>query len=136
MQPQEHYASIYLPGVAQNLQGIQIAPAVVSGLAYLMLEPDSANLLIKMLPGYGCYQILIAFRLLPWTFNSGLHMGYWAFSFGVIACAQIAVLLALIAPAKHLWQFLSVLMFALANVVVVMLLGLSLLLTLRGKLIG
>lgn len=185
-QPDEHYASIYLPAVAQNLvasmaasvfgwpnlavllfgagvfswlaieslvmqraaradampaaqrplQGIQIAPAVVTGLAYLMLEPDSANLLIKMLLGYGCYQLLVAIRLLPWTFKAGAHMGFWSFSFGVMASAQISVLLALMTPAERTWQVLSVFMFALANTVVVVLLGLSFLVTWRGKLLG
>lgn len=185
-QSSEHYASIYLPAVAQNLvasmaasvfgwpnlaallfgagvfswlaieslvmrraadanavttaqrpiQGIQIAPAVVTGLAYLMLEPDSANLLIKMLLGYGCYQLLLAIRLLPWTLNAGLHMGYWAFSFGIIASAQISVLLALNSPVEPIWQVLSVLMFILANTIIVVLLSLSFLITRRGKLLG
>lgn len=182
----EHYASIYLPAVAQNLvasmaasvfgwpnlaallfgagvfswlaieslvmrraarsdvvpvaqrpvQGIQIAPAVVTGLAYLMLQPGAAHLVVKMLLGYGCYQLLLAIRILPWTFKAGVHMGFWAFSFGVMACAQIAVLLAQNVGAEQIWQFLSVLLFTLANIVVVLLLAVTWRVTARGKLFG
>jgi tellurite resistance protein len=101
------------------IQGIQIAPAVVAGVAYLTLTAGSLDLFAKMLLGYGIYQLLLAARLLPWTLQSGAISGYWAFSFGVVACALMSLQFTLQHPDD--WHGLAVLLFAFANTVVILL---------------
>lgn len=110
-----------LPPAQRPLQGIQMAPALVGGLSYLSLTSGPPDLLAKMLLGYGLFQGLLAARLLRWTGQGGFAPSYWAFSFGVMALATMALRLLQRAPDEVLWQWLSPALFLLANAVMAVL---------------
>jgi tellurite resistance protein len=113
------------------IQGIQIAPAVVAGVAYLTLNAGALDLFAKMLLGYGIYQLLLAARLFPWTLQSGAIPSYWAFSFGIVACALMCLQFSLQQPDD--WHGLAALLFAFANTVIILLVCLTCYLLLQGK---
>ena len=117
------------------LQGIQLAPAVVGGLSYLALTPGAPDLVAHMLLGYGLYQALLAARLLPWTLHAAFAPTYWAFSFGVMALATMALRMLARAPETHLWQLLAPVLFALANLVMAALLWQTMRLAHLGRLL-
>ncbi len=117
------------------LQGIQLAPAVVGGLSYLALTSGTPDLVAHMLLGYGLYQALLAARLLPWTLLAGFAPTYWAFSFGVMALATMALRMLARAPEVVLWQWLAPVLFGVANVVMVTLLWRTLRLVRQGQLL-
>lgn len=110
-----------LPEAQRPLQGIQIAPPVVAGMAYLSLTSGPPDLFVQMLLGYGVYQCLMAARLLYWTGQGGFAPSYWAFSFGVMAMATVATRILQRAPEQALWQLLAPSLFVLANVVMAVL---------------
>lgn len=112
-----------LPPVQRPIQGIQIAPAVVAGVAYLTLNDGGIDLFAKMLLGYGIYQLLLAIRLLRWTLQSGAIAGYWAFSFGVVACALM--LLEFNYREPETWSLLANILFVVANITLVLLIILT-----------
>lgn len=117
------------------LQGIELAPPVVGGLSYLALTSGPPDLLAKMLLGYGLYQGLLALRLLPWTRQAGFAPTYWAFSFGVMALATMALRFLDRAPQEQLWQYLAPLAFAVANGVMALLLWHTAALARQGRLL-
>lgn len=124
-----------LPPAQRPLQGIQMAPAVVGGLAYLSLTSGPPDLLAQMLLGYGLYQGLLAARLLGWTGQGGFAPTYWAFSFGVMALATMALRLLQRAPEQALWQVLAPALFGLANGVMAVLAWRTLALARQGRLL-
>ena len=63
--------------------GIQLAPAFVGCSTYLALNGGEIDLLVKLLIGYGVLQLLFLIRLLPWIFQNGFTVSFWAFSFGL-----------------------------------------------------
>lgn len=132
-----HRATTLTPlDVAQRpLQGIQVAPAVVGGLSYLSLTSGPPDLVAHMLLGYGLYQALLAARLLPWTTQAEFAPSYWAFSFGVMALASMALRILARAPDEVLWQLLAPALFAVANLVMVMLAWRTLALARQGRLL-
>lgn len=122
--------------IAQRpLQGIQIAPAVVGGLSYLSLTSGAPDLMAHMLLGYGLYQALLAARLLPWTAQAEFAPSYWAFSFGIMALASMALRMLARAPDEVLWQVLGSLLFGVANLVMATLLWRTVGLVLQGRLL-
>ena len=125
-----------LPPAQRPLQGIQFAPPVVGGLSYLALTSGPPDLLAQMLLGYGLYQGLVAARMLRWTGQGGFAPTYWAFSFGVMALATMALRFAQRAPGEALWQVLAPILFALANLVMVLLAWRTLGLARQGRLLG
>jgi tellurite resistance protein len=104
------------------LQGIQLAPAVVGGLSYLSLTSGPPDLMAHMLLGYGLYQALLAARQWHWTRHAPFSPSYWAFSFGVMALATMAMRLLQRAPNELLWQLLAPALFVAANAVMAWLL--------------
>jgi tellurite resistance protein len=66
--------------------GISMAPPVVGLVAYLAMG-GSADLVARLLLGYGLMQGLILLRLLPWIRDQEFGAGYWAFTFGATALA-------------------------------------------------
>ncbi len=80
-----------LPAPLRPLLGIQLAPAVVGGGAWMALTTDVPDLFAWLLLGYGLYQALLLLRLLPWIREQGFVPGYWAFSFGVAALPALAM---------------------------------------------
>jgi len=125
-----------LPAPQRPLQGIQFAPPAVGGLSYLALTSGPPDLLAQMLLGYGLYQGLVAARMLRWTGQGGFAPTYWAFSFGVMALATMALRFAQRAPGEALWQVLAPLLFALANLVMALLAWRTLGLARQGRLLG
>ena len=122
--------------VAQRpLQGIQIAPPVVGGLSYLSLSSGPPDLVAHMLLGYGLYQALLAARLLPWTTQAEFAPSYWAFSFGMMALASMALRILARAPDEALWQVLAPALFAMANLVMATLAWRTLALARQGRLL-
>ncbi len=132
-----HRAATLTPlDVAQRpLQGIQVAPAVVGGLSYLSLTSGPPDLMAHMLLGYGLYQALLAARLLPWTTEAAFAPSYWAFSFGVMALASMALRILARAPDEMLWQLLAPALFAVANLVMATLAWRTLALARQGRLL-
>ncbi|MYM95527.1 dicarboxylate transporter/tellurite-resistance protein TehA [Duganella vulcania] len=80
-----------LPEAQRPLLGIQLAPAVVAGVCYTSLRPESADFFVQMLLGYGLYQAALALRLLPWIMQQRFAPSYWSFSFGVAALANLTL---------------------------------------------
>ena len=124
-----------LAAAQRPLQGIELAPPVVGGLSYLALTSGPPDLLAKMLLGYGLYQGLLALRLSPWTRQAGFAPTYWAFSFGVMALATMALRFLERAPQELLWQYLAPLAFAVANGVMALLLWHTAALARQGRLL-
>lgn len=87
-----------LPAAMRPLLGIQLAPPVVGGVAWMALGHVSADgspdLFAQALLGYGLFQALLLARLLPWIREQGFTPSYWAFSFGVAALPTLAMRLA------------------------------------------
>jgi tellurite resistance protein len=123
-----------LDAAQRPLQGIQLAPAVVGGLSYMALTSGPPDLMAHMLLGYGLYQALLATRVLPWTTQAGFGPSYWAFSFGVMALATMALRMQIRAPEEALWQLLTPVLFGVANGVMATLLWRTLGLARQGRL--
>ena len=71
--------------------GIQLAPAFVGWSTYLALNGGEIDLLVKLLIGYGVLQLLFLIRLLPWIFQNGFTVSFWAFSFGLASMANVGL---------------------------------------------
>ncbi|PNL92505.1 dicarboxylate transporter/tellurite-resistance protein TehA [Aggregatibacter aphrophilus] len=71
--------------------GIQLAPAFVGCSTYLALNGGEIDLLVKLLIGYGVLQLLFLIRLLPWLFQNGFMVSFWAFSFGLASMANVGL---------------------------------------------
>jgi len=80
-----------LPPALRPTLGIQLAPPVVAGVAYLALTTGVPDLFTQALFGYGLFQALLMARLVPWIRAQGFVPGYWAFSFGVAALPTLAM---------------------------------------------
>lgn len=123
-----------LEAAQRPLQGIQLAPPVVGGLSYMALTSGPPDLMAHMLLGYGLYQALLTVRLLPWTTQAGFAPSYWAFSFGVMALATLALRMQIRAPEEAMWQLLTPVLFVVANGVMATLLWRTLSLARQGRL--
>lgn len=88
-----HRATVHepLPEALRPTLGIQLAPPVVGGVAYLSLTTGVPDLFAQILLGYGLYQALMLLRLLPWIRRQAFAPSYWAFSFGVAALPTMAM---------------------------------------------
>jgi tellurite resistance protein len=117
------------------LQGIQIAPAVVGGLSYLSLTSGPPDLVAQMLLGYGLYQGLLAVRSARWTAQAEFAPSYWAFSFGVMAMASMALRMWARAPDEGLWQILAPVLWGVANLFFAVLLWYTVRIALNGRLL-
>mgnify|MGYP001745350063 FL=1 len=71
--------------------GIQLAPAFVGCSTYLTLNGGEVDLLVKLFVGYGVLQLLFLIRLLPWLFQNGFTVSFWAFSFGLASMANVGL---------------------------------------------
>jgi tellurite resistance protein len=84
-----------LPAAQRPLLGIQFAPPVVCAMAWLMLDPGSADRWLLMLWGYGLFQLLLGLRLGPWLGAQPFSPSYWAYTFGISAATVCGLKLAL-----------------------------------------
>ena len=123
-----------LPPQLRPVLGIQLAPAVVGGGAWMSLTTGAPDVFAWLLLGYGIYQALMLLRLLPWIGEQGFVPGFWAFSFGTAALPTLAMrmvergatgLVAQLAPA----------LFVGANLVFAILVVMTLALLGRGRLL-
>ena len=115
-----------LPSAARPAQGIQMAPPFVAALAWLNLNGGHVDLMVQMLFGYGWLQAALALRLIRWSSQAGLVLGYWAYSFGVMAMASTAIRIAIERPFSAFWQHSAFAMWLTANLVLGLLLTVSL----------
>lgn len=106
-----------LPEAMRPVLGIQLAPPVVGGVAYLSLTSGAPDLVAQILLGYGLYQALMLLRLLPWIRKQGFAPSYWAFSFGVAALPTLAMRM-VERGATGPVEWLAPVLFVLANVII------------------
>ena len=112
--------------------GIQLAPAFVGCSTYLALNGGEVDLLVKLLIGYGVLQLLFLIRLLPWIFQNGFTVSFWAFSFGLASMANVGL---------HLYQgtsnmilgILGLSLFWFASIIIGLLILGTLYLIMRGR---
>ncbi|HZZ13666.1 MAG TPA: dicarboxylate transporter/tellurite-resistance protein TehA [Paraburkholderia sp.] len=131
-----HRAAVHepLPEALRPTLGVQLAPPVVGGVAYLSLTTGTPDLVALMLLGYGLYQALLLLRLLPWIRQQSFVPGYWAFSFGVAALPTMAIRM-LERGATGPLEWLAPVLFVAANGVIALLAVKTLELLVRGKLV-
>ncbi|MES1265187.1 MAG: dicarboxylate transporter/tellurite-resistance protein TehA, partial [Variovorax sp.] len=75
----------------RGAMGVQLAPPVVGGVAYLSLTTGAPDLAAHMLFGYGLYQAALLLRLVPWIRQPSFSAAYWSFSFGATALPTMAM---------------------------------------------
>ncbi|WP_432481332.1 dicarboxylate transporter/tellurite-resistance protein TehA [Moraxella sp. ZY200743] len=100
--------------------GIILAPAFVGASAYISVV-GTVDIFVKMLFGYGILQLLFLLRLLPWIAKGGVGPSFWSFSFGLASMANVSVLL----YQHQSLYFLDMVLFAFANMVILILMGIS-----------
>lgn len=122
-----------LPEARRALLGIQIAPPVVGGTAYMALTHGQPDMFAYALLGYGLYQALLMLRLLPWIGTQRFSPGYWAFSFGVAALPGMAI--RMVARGGSDLEGAAFALFVAANVIIGLLAWKTVVLLLRGTLL-
>jgi len=131
-----HRAAVHeaLPEALRPTLGIQLAPPVVGGVAYLSLTSGAPDLFAYLLLGYGIYQALLLLRLLPWIRQQAFAPSYWAFSFGVAALPTMAMrMVERGASGQEAW--LAAGLFVLANLAIAVLVVMTLRQLWQGKLL-
>ena len=111
------YVAAPLPPPLRPTLGIQMAPPVVGGMAYLALQPGAPDLLMHMLLGYGLLQAMLLLRLLPWIRQQPFIPAYWGFSFGVTALGNMPMALQLRGESGPV-AALAPLLFAASNLII------------------
>ena len=123
-----------LPAPQRPLLGIQFAPPVVCGMAWLNLAPGTTDHWLLMLWGYGLFQLLLGLRLWRWLGETPFAPSYWAYTFGIAATTLCALKLALSGVAVA--ATLAPIIFIAANAFIGTLTLRTLLLLLRGRLLA
>lgn len=121
------------PAALRPTLGVQLAPAPVGALAYIAVSGGTPDLFVHALIGYGILQILVLARLSHWIGQAGAVPGFWAFSFGATAIAAAPLRLMAHGDSGAV-SVLGVILFALANLLVVGLVLMTLRLLVTGKL--
>jgi tellurite resistance protein len=78
-----------MPAALRPTLGIQLAPPVVGGIAYLSVTDGAPDMLAYAMLGYGLLQVLLLLRVLPWIRQQPFVPSYWAFTFGATALATV-----------------------------------------------
>lgn len=128
------YTGPVMPAPLRPTLGIQLAPPAVGAVAYLAVGSGLPDILAHALIGYALLQALLLIRMLPWIFELGFTMGYWAFTFGATALAAASLKLALDGDQGAV-QALAPWLFAGANLVVLATAAGTIMLALRGRLL-
>ncbi|WP_250513168.1 dicarboxylate transporter/tellurite-resistance protein TehA [Caballeronia sp. INDeC2] len=131
-----HRAAVHepLPEALRPSLGIQLAPPVVGGVSYLAITHGVPDMFAYMLLGYGLYQVLMLARLVPWIRQSAFTPSYWAFSFGAAALPTMAIrMLERGATGPMVW--IAPVAFAVANVVIGLMIAGTVRAILRGNLL-
>jgi tellurite resistance protein len=87
------YTVASMPAPLRPTLGIQLAPPVVGGVAYLSVTTGAPDMLAYAMLGYGLLQALLLLRLLPWIRQQPFAPSYWAFTFGATALAAVPLLM-------------------------------------------
>jgi tellurite resistance protein len=106
-----------LPKFLRPTLGIQLAPPVVSCVAYLDITNGRPDLFAQILFGYGLLQALILLRLLPWLLKQPFTASYWTFTFGVAVLALVSLRF-VESGMSGIFADLALLLFIGANIVV------------------
>ncbi|MEM5343559.1 dicarboxylate transporter/tellurite-resistance protein TehA [Paraburkholderia azotifigens] len=114
-----HRAAVHspLPEAQRPLLGIQVAPPVVGGVAYMSVTHGVPDLFAFALLGYGIYQALLMLRLLPWIRRQPFAPSYWTFTFGAAALPTLAMRMVERGATGEI-EWLAVALFVAANVVI------------------
>lgn len=123
-----------LPTPLRTSLGIQLAPALVACNAWLAVNGGQADVMAKMLFGYGLLQLLFMLRLLPWYMKQPFNASFWSFSFGVSALASTGLHLGH-ASSAGFFPTLALPLFIFTNAIIALLLIRTLLLLCRGQLL-
>ena len=123
-----------LPAALRPVLGLQLAPAVVGGGAWMSLTTGMPDVFAWLLLGYGLYQALMLLRLLPWIREQAFAPAWWAFSFGTAALPALAMRMAE-RGATGLVAGLAPALFVAANGVLAILIVKTLALLARGTLL-
>jgi tellurite resistance protein len=83
------YTVASMPAPLRPTLGIQLAPPVVGGVAYLSVTTGAPDMLAYAMLGYGVLQALLLLRLLPWIRQQPFAPSYWAMTFGATALATV-----------------------------------------------
>ena len=83
------YTVASVPAPLRPTLGIQLAPPVLGGVAYLSLTTGAPGELAYAMLGYGLLQALLLLRLLPWIRQQPFAASYWAFTFGAATLATL-----------------------------------------------
>ncbi|MGF6818270.1 tellurite resistance protein [Paraburkholderia atlantica] len=131
-----HRAAVHepLPEALRPTLGVQLAPPVVGGVAYLSLTSGTPDLFAFALLGYGLFQALMLLRLLPWIRQQAFVPGYWAFSFGVAALPTMALRLVERGATGPI-EYAAPVLFVVANAIIAILVVKTLQLLVQGKLV-
>jgi tellurite resistance protein len=101
---------------ARPATGIQFAPAVVTAVAWLQVDPNAPQGAVLMLWGWAVFQMLIGLRVLRWLMAEPWSTSYWSYTFGIASSAVVGCKLALAGvPAA---RQLGIATFVFANVVI------------------
>jgi tellurite resistance protein len=115
-----------------------LAPPVVGCLAYLFvtggMSGSKPDLFAQALLGYGLLQAALLLRMLPWIAKQPFGASYWAFSFGVTALAFDAIVFMLRGQTGYI-EWLSIVLFVLANLTMAILIVGTLWRLTQGKLL-
>jgi tellurite resistance protein len=123
-----------LPPALRPTLGVQLAPPSVGCLAYLGLTSGPPDLFAQGLIGYAAFQALVLIRLLPWISRQSFAASYWAFSFGISAL-PVAMMRFVERGATGPIPSAAPYVFALANLVIGVLVIGSLRLLFQGRLL-
>lgn len=114
-----HRAAVHgaLPDALRPSLGIQIAPPVVGGIAWMSLTSGTPDAFAMILLGYGLYQALLMARLVPWIRAQPVSPSWWGFSFGVAALPGMALRMVERGATGPL-EWLAPALFVMANIVI------------------
>lgn len=118
----------------RSAMGVQLAPPVVGGLAYLSLTGGAPDLAAHMLFGYGLFQAALLLRLWPWIRQHSFSPTYWSFSFGATALPTMAMRMVERGDSGAM-AWAAPILFVAANLVIAYLALSSLYLLARGRLL-
>jgi tellurite resistance protein len=80
-----------LPPPLRPTIAIEVAPPVVAGNAYFLLDGGRIDAIAAGLAGYAVLMVLVQFRLIPVYRRVPFGPGWWAFSFSYAAAFTLAV---------------------------------------------
>jgi tellurite resistance protein len=114
--------------------GIQLAPSCVAAVAYLNVTGGGPDLLVHGLVGYALLQALILVRMGPWLWAAGPTPAWWAFSFGAAALPTAALKLLARGDSGAVGA-LAPWLFTIGNLVLAVLVIMTIVLLIRGRLL-